>query len=294
MSPSTSQSLPTGKDPPDNAAHPASSPITSPRLPYASLQPSQQAPEEPQHQESTMAPRPAFTPFFTLVDDATSGSTHHPVNVRYIFSDDDQDLTDEYLAAISSAPSPQSSSHIAHSSESSSLTSSSRHQQQQRIPSGSEPREPEHRTLLLDLDETGTAVTAFHSLSPSWQLLSASITKAPTWESGPAAADDGEDEGAARFMLRLEGTRGRDEGMRERVGRVWREPGEGVRAEDFQVLVEEFERKMRVLRTVVDTGRDSLGLDDEEEEGEDGGDGEGEHEEEVEGEGEGEKDKPRE
>ncbi|ELR03532.1 hypothetical protein VC83_03408 [Pseudogymnoascus destructans] len=289
MSPSTSQSLPTGKDPPDSTTHPAASLVTSPRLPYANLQPSQQA-QEPQ-QESIMAPRPAFTPFFTLVDDATSGSTHHPVNVRYIFSDDDQDLTDEYLAAISSAPSPHSSSHIAHSSESSSFTSFSR--QQQRIPSGGEPREPEHITLLLDLDASGTAVTAFHSLSPSWQLLSASITKAPTWESGPAA-DDGEDELAARFMLRLEGTKGRDEGMRERVRGVWKDPGEGVRAEDFQVLVEEFEKKMRVLRTVVDTGRDTLGL--EEEEQEDGGGDEGEHEQqhEDEGEGEDEKDGPRE
>ncbi|OBT86296.1 hypothetical protein VE02_05596 [Pseudogymnoascus sp. 03VT05] len=287
MSPSTSQSLPTGKDPPDNTTHPAASPVNSPRLPYASLLQPSQLPPEPE-QDRIMAPRPAFTPFFTLVDDATSGSTHHPVNVRYIFSDDDQDLTDEYLAAISSAPSPHSSSHITHSSESSSFTSSSRHQQ--RIPSGGEPREPEHRTLLLDLDASGTAVTAFHSLSPSWQLLSASITKAPTWESGPTAADDGEDEGAARFMLRLEGTKGRDEGMRERVRGVWRDPGEGVRAEDFQVLVEEFERKMRVLKRVVETGRDGLGLEEGEEEQEDGEGGEGEHEEE----GEGEKDEPRE
>ncbi|OBT40353.1 hypothetical protein VE00_09201 [Pseudogymnoascus sp. WSF 3629] len=291
MSPSSSQSLPAGKDPPagTSTANPVASPVTSPRLPYASIQPSQLA-QEPQ-QESIMAPRPAFTPFFTLVDDATSGSTHHPVNVRYIFSDDDQDLTDEYLAAISSAPSPHSSSHIAHSSESSSFTSSSRHQQQ-RIPSGAEPREPEHRTLLLDLDASGTAVTSFHSLSPSWQLLSASITKAPTWESGPTAADDGEDEGAARFMLRLEGTRGRDEGMRERVGRVWREAGEGVRAEDFQVLVEEFERKMRVLRRVVETGGEGLGLDGGEVEVEDGREGEGGHEQQHEEEGGGEKDGP--
>ncbi|OBT78273.1 hypothetical protein VF21_03060 [Pseudogymnoascus sp. 05NY08] len=288
MSPSTSQSLPTGKDPPADTTNPAASPVTSPRLPYASLQPSQLA-QEPE-QNRIMAPRPAFTPFFTLVDDATSGSTHHPVNVRYIFSDDDQDLTDEYLAAISSAPSPHSSSHIAHSSESSSFTSSSRHQQQQRIPSGGEPRQPEHRTLLLDLDASGTAVSAFHSLSPSWQLLSASITKAPTWESGPTVADDGEDEGAARFMLRLEGTKGRDEGMRERVRGVWRDPGEGVRAEDFQVLVEEFERKMRVLKRVVETGRDGLGLEEDELEDE-GGDeqvGEQQHEDE----GEGEKDGP--
>lgn len=222
-----------------------------------------------------MASRPPFTPFFTLVDDATSSSTHHPINVRYIFSDDDdQDLTDEYLAAISSDPS-QSSSNITHS-ESSSLTSSSRHQQ--RAPPR-DPRDPEHRTILVDLDATGTAVTSAQSLSSSWQILSASVTKAPTWESGPTAADAEGDGGSARFMLRLEGTRGRDEGMAERVRGMWREDPGDVRAEDFQVLMEEFERKMRVLKTVVETGEETLGLEerDGEKEGKgekDGGEGE--------------------
>ncbi|KFX88920.1 hypothetical protein V490_07333, partial [Pseudogymnoascus sp. VKM F-3557] len=122
MSPSTSQSLPAGKDPPDTTN--TTSPVASPRLPHATLQPS---PAQEAQEASTMS-RPPFTPFFTLVDDASGGSTHHPINVRYVFSDDDdQDLTDDYLAAIAGSPS-QSSSNITHS-ESSSLTSSSRHQQ---------------------------------------------------------------------------------------------------------------------------------------------------------------------
>ncbi|KFY36876.1 hypothetical protein V494_04952 [Pseudogymnoascus sp. VKM F-4513 (FW-928)] len=269
MSPSSSQSLPAGKDPPDTT-NPAS-PVTSPRLPHAPLQPSgtQDA------QDSTMA-RPPFTPFFTLVDDATTSSTHHPVNVRYIFSDDDQDLTDDYLAAISS-PSPNSSSHITHS-DSSSLTTSSRHHQ----PSNRDPREPEHRTILVDLDATGTAVAAAHSLSSSWQVLSASITKAPTWESGPAAEDEEGGAGAARFMLRLEGTKGRDEGMRERVRGMWREDPGDVRAEDFQVLMDEFEKKMRVLKTVVDSGNEALALGVEEQQDEGHDEDEGENEEEGE------------
>ncbi|OBT61157.1 hypothetical protein VE03_09549 [Pseudogymnoascus sp. 23342-1-I1] len=282
MSPSTSQSLPTGKDPPGSTTtitRPSS--IASPRLPYASLEPSQA--QEAQQAFETMPARPPFSPFFTLIDDASTSSTHHPINVRYIFSDDDdQDLTDDFLAAISGEPSPQSSSHIMHSS--SSITSSSQR------PSARDTREPEHRTIIVDLDATGTAVAAAHSLSSSWQVLSASVTKAPTWESGPTAADNSEEDGAAaRFMLRLEGVKGRDERMRERVRGVWREGGE-VRAEDFQVLVEEFERKMRVLRTVVETGRDALGVEEGEDGGEDGGEGEHEHEHEGEVDGEGEKD----
>ncbi|KFZ14732.1 hypothetical protein V502_05927 [Pseudogymnoascus sp. VKM F-4520 (FW-2644)] len=266
MSPSSSQSLPTGKDPPGgttNTTRPSS--IVSPRLPYATLQPSQAQ----EAQEATNMARPPFAPFFTLVDDATSSSTHHPINVRYIFSDDDdQDLTDDYLAAISGDPS-QSSSNITHS-ESSSLTSSSRHQQ--RAPPR-DPRDPQHRTILVDLDATGTAVTSAQSLSSSWQILSASVTKAPTWESGPTAEDDA---GSARFMLRLEGTRGRDEGMAERVRGMWREDPGDVRAEDFQVLMEEFERKMRVLKTVVETGDETLGVEEGEGEGEKEDEGKGE------------------
>ncbi|KFY15442.1 hypothetical protein V492_01982, partial [Pseudogymnoascus sp. VKM F-4246] len=155
----------------------------------------------------------------------------------------------------------------------------SRHHQ----PSNRDPREPEHRTILVDLDATGTAVAAAHSLSSSWQVLSASITKAPTWESGPAAEEDEEGAGAARFMLRLEGTKGRDEGMRERVRGMWREDPGDVRAEDFQVLMDEFEKKMRVLKTVVDSGNEALALGvEEQDEGHD--EDEGEHEEEGEAE----------
>ncbi|KFY25033.1 hypothetical protein V491_01924 [Pseudogymnoascus sp. VKM F-3775] len=286
MSPSTSQSLPTGKDPPGTSN--TASPITSPRLPYASMQPSQ-VQETP---EPAMSSRPPFAPFFTLVDDATTSTTHHPINVRYIFSDDDdQDLTDDYLAALS-GPSPNSSS-ITHSDSSNpSLASSSRHQQ--RGAHTGDPKEPEHRTIILDLDATGTTVTAAHSLSPSWQVLSASITKAPTWESGrPTAEADDAEAGAARFMLRLEGTKGRDEGMRERVRGVWRENPRDVRAEDFGVLMEEFEKKMRVLKTVVDSGKDTFGVEEGEGEHGDGdeheheGEYEGEHKEEREAEGEG-------
>jgi hypothetical protein len=262
MSPSTSQSLPTGKDPPENTN--TSSPIASPQLPYATMQPSQ--PQKPQ-EASTIA-RPIFSPFFTLIDDATSSSTHHPVNVRYVFSDDDQDLTDAYLAAMSAAPSSQSSSDITTHSESSSITSSREQTSKQQRSSGRDPREPEHRTLLVDLDETGTSIKAAHSLSSSWQILSASLTKAPTWESSPTAEEDAV---PARFMLRIEGTQGKDEKKREKAAG---KSNEGVRPEDFQALMEDFDRKMRVLRTVVDAGNETLGLEQPEDSHDDDGEGE--------------------
>jgi hypothetical protein len=66
--------------------------------------------------------------------------------------------------------------------------------------------------------------------------------------------------------------------MREKVKGMWREDPGDVRAEDFQVLVEEFERKMRVLKTVVEAGGEVVGVEERGGEGQDEGEGEGEEE----------------
>lgn len=256
MSPSTSQFLTDGKDPPGNTN--ISSPVDSPRPPYTSLQPSQLG------TQASTAPRPMFSPFFTLVDDTTKSSTHHPVNIRYIFSDDDQDLTAAYLAAISASASSPSSSDVTTQSVSSSITSSREQISKQQRLSGRAPKEPEHRTILIDLDETGTSVTAAHSLSPSWQILSTSLTQAPTWEASPATDDDAT---SARFMLRIEGTQSTDARKPGRVEGRTKDDGRDVRPEDFQSLMEDFDRKMKLLRAVVDSGDAILGVGEQEETG---------------------------
>lgn len=202
-------------------------------------------------------PRSTFSPFFTLVDDVTRSSTHHPVNVRYIFSDDDQDvLTSACLASIP-GPSSQSSSDFSTRSSSSSSTTSREQTSKSQIKLSRDIREPEHRTLLLDLDETGTAITSAHSLSSSWQILSTNLTPAPTWEASPTADEEAI---PARFMLRIEGTQGKG-GRRERekASGKPKEEGGDVRTEDFQALVEDFQTRMKVLRTVMEAGDKRLG-----------------------------------
>lgn len=77
-------------------------------------------------------------------------------------------------------------------------------------------------------------------MSPDWQITSAEILPAPTWE--------GEEEGGRGMMLKVEGIEvGREE---EGEGKGTGEEG----AEGMEVLVERFERRMGELRRVVEGG----------------------------------------
>ena len=72
----------------------------------------------------------------------------------------------------------------------------------------------------------------------------------------------------ARFMLRIEGT----ENVKGGGGRTAGRAGGEVRPEDFQALMEDFDRKMRVLRTVVEDGNKTFGVDGAEDSNDDADD----------------------
>lgn len=245
------------------------SPGLSPRLPSAILhtipqdEPAQPLPEE----EQSTTTRPPFAPFYTLINDTANSTTHHPVNVHYIFSDDDTDiLTTACLAAVP-GPSSQSSSGLTARSASSSMQSPTKEQQPPMPNANSRPssksgpgitnsqsqsREPERRTILIDLDETGTHVTSAQSLSSSWQIMNTNLSPAPIWDEGPG----GEGEGAARFMLSIGGLNG----IKQQAGIPQEKE---VTNEDFKRLREEFEKRMGILRTVVDAGDKRPGVERE-------------------------------
>lgn len=114
---------------------------------------------------------------------------------------------------------------------------------------GGEEKSREERVVIIDIDEHGTGVKSVASLSPAWQVLSASISSAPTFEQ-----DLGVEEGGERgLMLRIEGVGVKALEFGEEEG------GEGIGsvAEDeteLAGLVEGFERKMGVLRRVLEGG----------------------------------------
>lgn len=247
----------------DNDSRPSSK--ASPHVPSAILHEASHDEIQPipEDEQSTVA-RPRFSPFYTLINDTGNSTTHHPVNVHYIFSDDDTDtLTTACLAAVP-GPCSQSSSGLTASSASSSMQSPSKELPQSNsrpdskggpTASQSQTREPERRTILIDLDETGTHVTSSQSLNSSWQVMNTSLSAAPTWEEGPSA-DGGP--ATASFMLSIEGL----SGIKPQPGG---QQGREVTGDDFKSLAEEFDKRMAMLRTVVEAGHRRLGIDRESE-----------------------------
>ncbi|KAI0126639.1 hypothetical protein BJ170DRAFT_414074 [Xylariales sp. AK1849] len=193
---------------------------------------------------------PPFAPIYTLVNNTSTRTTHHP-QVHYIFSDDDPDLLTQALAQ----------QHDANLNESASGPA------------------PNHRAVLLDLaqdSEGGYDVSWASSLSPSWAVIDAQVSRI----SPPSSDSDGGNNSSTekskrkpdRLMLRVEGVesgvlgsevelrlsgeksgQGSGTGSGSGSGQNDRHKGEG---EDYSSLVEEFDNRMTMLRKVVDAGEE--------------------------------------
>ncbi|KAJ2892600.1 hypothetical protein MKZ38_009546 [Zalerion maritima] len=232
---------------------------------------SQQTPSTPAQRPTSSASmrpsllqggRPPFAPLYTLVANATSDMAYHP-RVHYIFNDDDEN---EALA--------QALNHAAHRQQ--------QHQQHQRIHSGGGNLRPpfqapsrsasgsedslahgnRDRALLLDLTRSadgGWEVAHASSLSADWAVVSAQVSRL---QEGDGSAQD--DEGQQSLMLKIEGVDGPGqahhahtgdagalEGSRGSAGRA-----SSTQSPEYGAILEEFEKKMGVLRQVVDAGEE--------------------------------------
>ncbi|KAK5630568.1 hypothetical protein RRF57_006283 [Xylaria bambusicola] len=146
-------------------------------------------PSTADHPPDTQRPRtpPPFAPIFTLVNNASTRTTHHP-HVRYIFSDDDPEVLTQALAECEHSYADDSGS-------------------------GSVPT---NRAMILDLatnDDGVYNVSWASSISPSWAVLNAQLSQI-----SPASSDAGQGSGNGtgdtgtdntsrpdRLMLRIEG-----------------------------------------------------------------------------------------
>ncbi|KAL2038297.1 hypothetical protein N7G274_008946 [Stereocaulon virgatum] len=195
--------------------------------------------------DPTPTPQPAnFAPYFTLLTNPTSSTTHHPT-VQYIFSDDTPD-TDPITAAALQV--------LDHRSYSSTATSTL-------LPIPEQGRAHE-RFVLIDMDATGTKVLAAQSMSPDWAVTGTELGPAPTWDrDGQGKVEEGGEEGEEGergLMLRIEGMEvlgdvgGEVEGKEKGKGKV----GEGGDEEEkrLEELVDVYERRMGELKRVVDAG----------------------------------------
>ncbi|KAH9892058.1 hypothetical protein F4778DRAFT_321722 [Xylariomycetidae sp. FL2044] len=202
---------------------------------------------DPPHDEQLS--RPPFAPIFTLVNNTSTRTTHHP-HVRYIFSDDDPDLLTQALAEHDTG--------IDDSSSDPALA---------------------NRAMILDLEpnrEGGYSVAWASSLSPSWAVLHTQLS-----EISPPSSDEdtgnsnegGEGSGRPnRLMLRIEGIEsgaiGSDSDLRisGEASKQGTASGSGsgsgqkdkerAGSEDYTSLVEEFERRLATLRKIVVAGEE--------------------------------------
>ena len=200
--------------------------------------------------------RPAFTPFFTLIED-TSTSTHRHPAVHYIFSDDDPDLiTQASLRALSPPSSAASASSLQNTKPGeSAIDDSSEASASAQQPSRN--RNAQERYVVVDVGPGGDTIAAARSLTADWQVLGVDVTSAPTWEreTGPVEERDN------ALMLRIEGAEmlgsgGAAEDHDDDEDEDDERRGEGS-AEDMQELLTLFEQRMAMLRKVVQTSEQS-------------------------------------
>ncbi|CAF9928975.1 MAG: hypothetical protein GOMPHAMPRED_005272 [Gomphillus americanus] len=138
---------------------------------------------------------PEIRPFFTMIEDLTTGSHYHP-DVHYIFSDDDSDATIEAMQRIGKLRTVREAK--------------THHRRGSRTASHSGPGSitqtattPEERYVVVELSADGTNVASAHSLSADWQVLEAAISQAP--ELDPGGTVDNHDEKDKTLMLRIDG-----------------------------------------------------------------------------------------
>jgi hypothetical protein len=149
--------------------------------------------------EQTLLPPPNFKPFFTLIEDTTTGEHYHPY-VHYIFADDDPAIV---TAASMRSLGLDDTKYMPHEAR-------DENDEQQRQGISSEDGEDpildsplpppipgvrEHY-LIVDLGADGRTIMDAQSLSPEWQIVDKDIRTAPSFDE--TSPDQG-------YMLRIEG-----------------------------------------------------------------------------------------
>ncbi|KAI1375445.1 hypothetical protein F4677DRAFT_137963 [Hypoxylon crocopeplum] len=189
---------------------------------------------------------PPFAPIFTLVNNTSTRTTHHP-HVRYIFSDDDPDILTQALADLELEPGISESTSV--------------------------PTPPHNRAMILDLEPDhrgGYNIAWASSLSSSWAVLDAQLSQIsqPSSDGGSNNGNDGGDSSsrADRLMLWIDGTEGDFLGAEVGLSPEASRHGSGSGSshndrnrgepEDYTNLVDKFERQMVTLRKIVDAGEE--------------------------------------
>ncbi|KAK8061414.1 hypothetical protein PG994_007780 [Apiospora phragmitis] len=210
--------------------------------PTHELQPSSPGiPTAAEHEQDAQQQSPPFAPIYTLVTNTSTRTTHHP-HVHYIFNDDDPDILSQALAQQHGLNVDESTS---------------------------DPKS-HSRTVLLDVEpdaDGGYKVSWASSLSPSWAVVDARLSRItpPSEAEGAKPSDHAENsQKSDRLMLRIDGIEAASAGTESEL-RLSNRSGQGSgsgssigssqrekETESYSTLVDEFERRMVMLRKMVD------------------------------------------
>ncbi|WYZ44031.1 hypothetical protein EsH8_VII_000467 [Colletotrichum jinshuiense] len=180
-----------------------------------------------------VAPRLDPAGFFALVSNASTNTTHHPT-VKYIFLDDDPDTLTTALAAHDAAN--QASTPSASASK----------------PAAAAKNASPNRAVLLDVVPGADGqweVSSAASLSADFAVTEASISRQAGEKEGGLVLKIEGVEGGTAAAAGAAGDRDRAESLPSSNSGVARSG-----SEDYGPLLDDFERRMGVLRRVVKAG----------------------------------------
>ncbi|KAL5387970.1 hypothetical protein PMIN06_011029 [Paraphaeosphaeria minitans] len=199
--------------------------------------------------EQTLLPPPNFNPFFTVVDDTTTGEHYHPF-VHYVFADDDPVIVT--AAAMRSLglddtqylPRPEGGDKQ-HGEEE---IDDEEHKSPVESPLPPPLPATKERFIIIDIAADGQTVVNAQSMSPEWQITNATTRIAPSFdESSP---DSG-------HMLQIEGVevprknKGKAKGQPEETKlREARDRSQGDIFGAMESLVIGVERNLDVARSI--------------------------------------------
>ena len=205
--------------------------------------------------EQMLLPPPNFRPFFTLIDDTTSGEQYHPY-VHYIFADDDPVLVTAAsmrgLGLDDAKYLPQEA--IEHEEQRSREEEDGDEPRDLPLESPLPPPIPgvKDHFLVIDVAADGRTVVDAQSLSSEWQIINTDTRTAPSFdESSP-------DQG---YLLRIQGVeissrtkgKGKSQAGQDRLS-LAREQNQGDIFEALDGLVQGIEGSLELAGKISSTG----------------------------------------
>ncbi|KAI4703032.1 hypothetical protein J4E81_001909 [Alternaria sp. BMP 2799] len=189
-----SKSIERAEDPPDDELHEQQQPDDALKdededdIPYP--EPSDEQP---------LLPPPNFRPFFTLIEDTTSGEHYHPYT-HYVFADDDPTII---TAASMRGLGLDDTKYLPHDAPGGgerrrNQGSEEGDEQDSPVESPLPPPIPgvKEHYLIIDVGADGRTVVDAQSLSSEWQITDTDVRIAPSFD------EDSPDQG---YMLRIQG-----------------------------------------------------------------------------------------